>query len=341
MAQSLEGHIGKVNRQKVLVTGANGFIGRALVAALTRDGTEVSAALRRITKTTPGDFDARVPVHAVGDIGPTTDWGAALDGVQAVVHLAARVHVMNENALDPLTEFRRVNTLGTIRHASMAAQAGVRRFVYVSTIKVNGEATADMPFRDDDRPRPSDPYAVSKWEAEQGLRRIASETGMEIVIIRPPLVYGPGVGGNFLAILKWINRGIPLPLASVRNQRSLVGLRNLVSLIVSCLSHPGAAGEVFLVSDGEDLSTPDLLRRVAHALGKRSRLFPFPVSLLHATARALGKDGACERLCGSLKVDSGKARRLLEWNPPLAVDDELQAVGEWYRHNISKDVALL
>jgi UDP-glucose 4-epimerase len=164
---------------------------------------------------------------------------------------------------------------------------------------------------------------------------------MEIVIIRPPLVYGPGVGGNFLTILKWIDRNIPLPLASVRNQRSLVGLSNLVSLIVSCLSHPGAAGEVFLVSDGEDLSTPDLLRRVAHALGKRSRLFPFPVSLLHATARALGQDGACERLCGSLKVDSGKARRLLGWIPPLSVDGELQATGEWYRRRISKVIALL
>ena len=311
MAQRLDRRVGTVSGQKVLVTGANGFIGRALVAALVRDGVETCAALRRVNKATPGDFDARVPVHAVGDIGPATDWTPALKGVQSVVHLAARVHVMKENALDPLTEFRRVNTLGTLRHASMAAQAGVRRFVYVSTVKVNGEATTNMPFREDDRPCPSDPYSISKWEAEQGLRRIASETGMEIVIIRPPLVYGPGVGGNFLAILKWIYRGIPLPLASVRNQRSLVGLGTLVSLIVSCLSHPRAAGEVFLASDGEDLSTPELLRRVAHALGKRSRLFPFPVFLLHATARALGKDGVCERLCGSLKVDSGKARRLL------------------------------
>lgn len=323
------------------VTGANGFVGKALIAELLHRGVEVRAAVRRESDIILSNSSEPLSVHIVGDIGPKTDWGTSLDGIQAVVHLAARVHVMKEQALDPLMEFRRVNTLGTLRYASMAAQAGVRRFVYVSTIKVNGEATTSMPFREDDRPRPSDPYSVSKWEAEQGLRRIASETGMEIVIIRPPLVYGPGVGGNFLTILKWIDRGIPLPLASVRNQRSFVGLSNLVSLIIRCLSHPDAAGEVFLVSDGEDLSTPDLFQRVAHALGKRSRLFPLPVSLLRTMARVLGKDSVCERLCGSLKVDSGKVRQLLGWVPPLSVDGELQATGEWYRRNISKDIALL
>jgi UDP-glucose 4-epimerase len=317
---------------RVLVTGANGFIGRALVASLARDGVEVRAALRRRNSANSGNFDARVSVHVVGDVGPATDWTAALDGVQTVVHLAARAHVMQEKAADPLEKFRDVNTLGTIRQASMAAQAGVRRLVYVSTIKVNGEATVSGSFREDDPPRPSDPYAISKWEAEQNLRRIAAETGMEIVIIRPPLVYGPGVGGNFLTMLKWIDRGIPLPLASVRNQRSLIGLKNIVSLLATCLSHPRAAGEVFLAADGEDLSTPDLLQRLAHALGRRSRLFPFPVPLLRKAAQILGQGKVCERLCGSLRVDSAKARRLLGWVPPLSVDDELRLIADWYRH---------
>jgi nucleoside-diphosphate-sugar epimerase len=321
--------------KKVLVTGANGFIGRALVAALVRDGVEVRAALRRRSAVGSNDFDARVSVHVVGDIGPIADWTAALDGVQTLAHLAARVHVMREKVPDPLAEFRHVNTLGTIRLASMAAQAGVRRLVYVSTIKVNGETTVSEPFHEDDSPRPSDPYSISKWEAEQGLQHISAETGMEVVIIRPPLVYGPGVGGNFLSMLTWIDRGIPLPLASVRNQRSFVGLKNFVSLVVSCLSHPRAAGEVFLAADGEDLSTPDLLQRMARALGSRSRLFPFPVPLLRAAARVLGQSKVCERLCGSLRVDSAKARRLLGWAPPSTVDDELRLIAEWYRRRNS------
>lgn len=321
--------------KKVLVTGANGFIGRALVTALVHDDAEVRAALRRGSAAGLSDFGARVSVHAVGDIGPTTDWRSALDGVQTVAHLAARVHVMHEKASDPLAEFHQVNTLGTLRLASMAAQAGVRRLVYVSTIKVNGESTASEPFHENDPPRPSDPYSISKWEAEQGLQRISVKTGLEIAIVRPPLVYGPGVGGNFLSMLKWIDRGIPLPLASVCNQRSLVGRKNLVSLIAACLSHPRAAGEVFLAADGEDLSTPDLLQRMAHALECKSRLFPFPVPLLRLAARVLGQGKVCERLCGSLRVDSAKASRLLGWTPPSTVDDELRLIAEWYRRRDS------
>lgn len=321
-----------------LVTGGNGFVGRALLTALVSSDVNVRAAIRRQSNFERKDFSKRIQTCTINDIGPATDWTGALDRVQTIVHLAARVHVMKENAVDPLAAFRHVNTLGTTRLASMAAQAGVRRLVYVSTIKVNGEETVDRAFHEDDTPRPSDPYAISKWEAEQVLRRISAETGMEIVIVRPPLVYGPGVGGNFLTMLKWMDRGIPLPLASVDNQRSLVGINNLLSLLMVCLAHPRAAGEVFLVSDGEDLSTPELLRRTARALGKSPRLFPFPVGMLRMTARLLAKGEACERLCGSLVVDSSKARRLLGWSPVSFVDDELRRTAEWY-HGRSASVA--
>jgi len=314
-----------------LVTGANGFIGRALLSGLVRGNLEARAAVRSRDNFRHDDFIKHVPVYVVKDIGPATDWTEALDGVKSVVHLAARVHIMREDAKDPLAEFRRVNTMGTIQLALQAAAAGVRRLIYVSTIKVNGEATFDRPFLEDDILRPSDPYAISKWEAEQALRRISTETGMEIVIVRPPLVYGPGVGGNFLTMLKWIERGVPLPLASVDNRRSLVGLDNLVSLLMECLSQPRAAGETFLVSDGEDLSTPDLLRRTALALGKSSLLFPCPVTLLHMAARLFSKGEACERLCGSLALDTGKAQRLLGWNAVSTVDAELQRTADWYQ----------
>lgn len=313
-----------------LVTGGNGFVGHALLSALVSNNVKARASIRRQSNFGRNDFTQRVQTCVIDDIGPATDWTDALDGVQTIVHLAARVHVMKENAVDPLAAFRHVNTLGTARLASMAAQAGVRRLVYVSTIKVNGEETVDRAFHEDDTPRPADPYAISKWEAEQALHRISAETGMEMVIVRPPLVYGPGVGGNFLTMLKWIDRGIPLPLASVSNQRSLAGLDNLVSLLMACLSHPRAAGEVFLVSDGEDLSTPELLRRSARALGKSPHLFPFPVGMLRMAARLLAKGEACERLCGSLAVDSSKARRLLGWSRVSSVDDELRRIAEWY-----------
>lgn len=313
-----------------LVTGANGFVGRALLAALVRHDVDVRTAIRQRNGIGPDDFNTRDLTCRIGDIGPATDWSVALDGVQSVVHLAARVHVMKESAEDPQAEFRRVNTLGTARLATMAAQAGVRRLVYVSTIKVNGEATVDDPFREDDTPQPSDPYAVSKWEAEQALRRISAETGMEVVIVRPPLVYGPGVAGNFLVMLKWLERGIPLPLANINNRRSLVGLQNLVSLLTVCLTHPRAAGEVFLASDGEDLSTSELLRRTAQSLGKSAHLFPLPVGLLRTIAKVLGKSGVYERLCGSLVVNSSKAHRLLRWSPVSSVEDELRRTADWY-----------
>lgn len=313
-----------------LVTGGSGLVGGALISLLMRNDVDVRIAMRPQSKFRPEGFTRAIPAYIISDVGPATDWTDALDGVQSVIHLAARVHVMKEKANDPLAEFRHVNTLGTTRLAHMAARAGVKRLVYVSTIKVNGESTAGSPFDEDDTPRPSDPYAISKWEAEQELHRISAETGMQIVIVRPPLVYGPGVGGNFLTMLKWMDRGIPLPLASVDNQRSLVGLNNLVSVLMACLSQPRASGELFLASDGEDLSTPELLRRTAQALGKSPRLFPFPVGLLRRTARLFAKGNACERLCGSLTVDSSKANRVLGWNPVSTVDDELRRTAEWY-----------
>lgn len=318
-----------------LVTGASGLVGNAMVELLVRNNVDVRVAIRAQSKFRPEKYSNAVPAYTIKDVGPETDWSAALDGAQSVIHLAARAHIMNETASDPLTEFRRINTSGTTRLALMAAQAGVRRFVYVSTIKVNGESTTDAPFQEDDAPRPSDPYAISKWEAELALRGISAETGMQIVVVRPPLVYGPGVGGNFLTMLKWMDYGIPLPLAAVDNLRSLVGIDNLVNMLMSCLTQPHASGELFLVSDGEDLSTPELLRRTALFLGKSSRLFPFPVRLMRSMARLFAKDRLCERLCGSLAVDSSKARRVLGWKPVSSVDDELRRTIEWYLHRSS------
>jgi len=313
-----------------LVTGGSGLVGRALISMLVQNDIEVRAAIRPQTNFRTEGFSRHISTCSISDIGPATDWIDALDGVQSVIHLAARVHVMKENSKEPLEEYRHVNTMGTARLAMMAAQTGVRRMVYVSTIKVNGESTFGEPFHEDDAPHPADPYAISKWEAELMLRRISADTGMEIVIVRPPLVYGPGVAGNFLTLLSWMDRGIPLPLASVENQRSLVGINNLINLLVLCLSHPRAAGEVFLASDGEDISTPELLRRTAQSLGKLSHLFPFPVSLLRMMAWFMAKGDVCDRLCGSLTVDSNKARRLLGWSPVSSVDDELRRTADWY-----------
>jgi nucleoside-diphosphate-sugar epimerase len=265
------------------------------------------------------------------ELSPYEDWSEALNGVGCVVHCAARVHVMNEKAQDPLIEFRRINVDGTMRLARQAAEAGVRRFVFVSSIKVNGESTErDYPFRSDAVPRPDEPYGVSKAEAEEGLRRIASESGMEVTIIRPPLVYGPGVKANFLTMMTWLARGIPLPLGAIRNSRSFVGIDNLVDLIVTCVDHPAAANETFLVSDGEDLSTTALLHRMGAALGKPACLVPVPHQLLAMGAKALGKPALALRLCGSLQVDISHTRETLGWNPPFGVDEELKRTAEAY-----------
>jgi nucleoside-diphosphate-sugar epimerase len=269
----------------------------------------------------------------MGSLSSENDWTVALRSVDQVVHLAARVHVMNDNSSDPMAEFRQVNVEGTANLARQAAASGVRRFVYLSSIKVNGEFTQKgHPFSADDAPAPEDPYGVSKHEAEQALRQIAADTGLEVVIIRPPLVYGPGVKANFESMMLWLARGVPLPLAAVsENRRSLVALENLVDLIVTCLSHSAAANQTFLVSDGEDLSTAGLLRRIGAALGQPARLFYVPPSLLKLGAQAVNKPGIYQRLCGSLQLDIAKTRQLLGWAPPVSVDEGLRRASEGFR----------
>ena len=312
----------------MLVTGANGFVGSALCARLRKDGAPVRGAVRS-SNARPGGTEG----VTIDGLASDTDWSEALKNVEQVVHLAARVHVMNDKSSDPLAEFRRVNVEGTAALARQAAVAGVRRFVYLSSVKVNGEFTeAGHPFTADDAPAPEDPYGVSKHEAEQLLRQIADETGMEVVIIRPPLVYGPGVKANFESMMRWLARGVPLPLAAVtQNRRSLVALDNLMDLIVTCLNHPAAANQTFLVSDGEDLSTAQLLKRMSAAMGKPARLFDVPPGLLKLGATLLNKPGIYQRLCGSLQLDIAKTRQLLDWTPPVSVDEGLRRAAEGFR----------
>jgi nucleoside-diphosphate-sugar epimerase len=309
----------------IFVTGATGFVGRALCASL-RDRVLLRIAVR--DRETGNWADGVDTVHA--SLSADQDWSGALAEVSVVIHCAARVHVMNDEANDPLAEFRRVNVKGTLRLARQAAEAGVRRFLFVSSIKVNGEhSLPGHPFTADQPPAPGDPYGVSKCEAEAGLRALSQESGMEVVIIRPPLVYGPGVKANFLAMMRWLWRGVPLPLGGItENRRSLVFLDNLIDLIVTCIDHPAAANQTFLVSDDEDLSTAALLRRMATALGRPARLIPVPVGLIALGAKVIGRPGIAQRLCGSLQVDIGKTKALLGWSPPVSLDEGLQRTAE-------------
>ncbi|MCH8998789.1 MAG: SDR family oxidoreductase [Proteobacteria bacterium] len=311
---------------RVLVTGARGFVGRALCPALRDAGHRVIAAVRNADALPEG-----CEVRLVDDIGPETDWTAALQDIEAVVHLAARVHVMRESAADPLTAFRRTNTEGTLCLARAAARAEVERFLFLSSVKVLGEASPHGPLTDASPPNPQDPYAVSKREAETGLSNLAREFGMEVVILRPPLVYGPGVRGNFLSLMRLVDRGLPLPLGAVQNRRSLLGLGNLVDAIGLCLMHPAASGGTFLLRDGEDLSTPELVRRLARALERRPRLWPLPEPVLTLAAGALGKSAEARRLLGSLTVDDRPIRQELGWNPPFTVDEGLAETAAWFR----------
>lgn len=308
---------------KILITGGTGFVGQLLVRTIQAQGHDVVRAVRQ----------AQPDSVLISTVNGNTSWLEALQGCDSVVHLAARVHVMNDKSTDPLREFRRVNVEGTVHLARQAAAAGARRFVFLSSVKVNGEATKEgHPFTADDAPAPEDPYGVSKHEAEQALRQIAADTGMEVVIIRPPLVYGPGVKANFESMMRWLARGVPLPLAAVsENRRSLVALENLVDLIVTCLSHSAAANQTFLVSDGEDLSTAGLLRRIGAALGHPARLFYVPPSMLKLGAQAVNKPGLYQRLCGSLQLDIAKTRQLLGWTPPVSVDEGLRRAAEGFR----------
>ncbi|MBD3649402.1 MAG: SDR family oxidoreductase [Pseudomonadales bacterium] len=306
---------------KALVTGATGFIGQALINRLVATDIVGVRALRTSSKLAPPNRWTDV---LIGNIDGETDWDEAFDAVDVVVHLAARVHVTEEEEPDPLAAFRRVNADGTIRLARQAAEAGVKRLVYLSSIKVLGDVTDGRgPFTQTDSFDPRDAYAISKVQAELALREISTETGLEVVILRPPLVYGPGVKGNFRTLLDWVDRGLPLPLRAVRNQRSLLGLENLIDLISICLEHPDAAGQVFHAGDREDVSTPELLRRVGAALGKPARLFPVPEPFLYASAGVLGRKDQIQRLCGSLQVDSGKAREMIGWMPRVSMEEEL------------------
>ena len=306
---------------RVLVTGANGFVGGYLCRDLCRQGYKVVAAVRS-ANIQVDDYELAV----IGSIDIETDWSLALINVDVVVHLAARVHVMHDTAVDSLTEFRKVNVEGTLNLAMQAAKAGAKRFIFISTIGVNGNATDfDNPFTEENLPRPHDPYSVSKLEAEQGLHKLADEVGLEIVIIRPPLVYGSGAPGNFGRIINVLQRHMPLPLGAIHNKRSFVFVGNLVSLILRCIEHPAAVNEIFLVADGRDISTTELFQGCALALGVKVWLVPVPQTLLKLGAYLLGKRDLSQRLCGNLQVDITKARILLDWTPPISVPDGLKA----------------
>jgi len=312
---------------RVLVTGANGFVGKAVCNLAVREGFSVRAALRKYV-----DHSGQIETVIVGNVDDVTDWGSALDQVDVVIHLAARVHVMHDTSLDPLIEFRKVNVQGTHNLAMQAVRAGVKRLVFVSSIKVNGEESdIDSIYSEDDAPKPLDPYGISKLEAEQVLRGVSKETGLEVVIVRPPLVYGVGVKGNFVQMLRLLSKGVPLPFASVSNQRSLVYVENLADAIITCAIHPAAASQTYLISDGEDISTPELLGQLALGMGRHLKLFYCHPKILELAGRGFGRSNQVRRLLGSLRIDSDKIRRELNWTPPFTLQQGLQATAEWYR----------
>lgn len=312
---------------RILITGATGFVGRMLTKRLLCTNDQIIGTL--LESEQPADLETGVTPVRVSPLGADTDWQAALHEVNTIIHLAARVHIMNETSSDPLTEFRAVNVAGTERLAREAVKAGVKRLVFISSIKVNGEETS-TPYRADSAPLPSDPYGISKLEAEQALRRIETETGLEVVVVRPTLVYGPGVKANFLKMIATVHKGIPLPLASINNRRSLIYVGNLVDALALCAVHPAAAGKTYLVSDGDDVSTPELIRRTAEALGVKPVLVPFPPALMRLAGRITGKSSAVNRLLGSLAVDSSGIRRELGWKPPFTMKQGLSETAKWF-----------
>jgi nucleoside-diphosphate-sugar epimerase len=311
---------------RLLVTGS-GFLGKPLIFRL---GLIQECSVLAVSRSFNFLLPSPVTYKTIDGIESFSAWNEIIENIEVVIHTAARVHVMDDNAASPLAEFRKVNVEGTLNLARQAAQAGVKRFIFISSIKVNGEGTElGKPYSADDVPAPVDPYGISKLEAEQGLLALAAETGMEVTIIRPVLVYGPGVKANFLSMMGWLSKRVPLPFGAIHNKRSMVALDNLVDLIVTCIDHPAAANQVFLVSDDEDLSTTQLLQRTGTALGKPALLLPIPAFLLTTAARMLGKSGVAQRLCGSLQVDIGKTKTLLGWTPPVSVDE---ALGKTARH---------
>jgi nucleoside-diphosphate-sugar epimerase len=314
----------------ILITGANGFIGSAICKALHQTN-----AVRAVVR---GPVPPRLidgVEYFSGSLSHDFEWGESLRDVSQIIHCAARVHVMNDKSLNPLAEFRRVNVEGTMRLARQAAKSGVKRFIYLSSIKVNGEfSRIDAPFEPDQKPSPVDPYGVSKNEAEQGLISLSSETGMEVVIIRPPLVYGPGVQANFRSMMIWLKRGLPLPFGAItNNRRSLIYLDNLVDLVVTCTKHPAAVNQIFLASDYHDLSTAELLNRLAMSLGRPAKLINVPLDLLTLGAKIVGGADLVDRLCGSLQVDISKTIDLLEWRPPVGLDEGFELTARCFMRN--------
>jgi nucleoside-diphosphate-sugar epimerase len=322
-----------------LITGVNGFIGRALCERLQVDGWNVRGTVRSAKEA--GILPAGIDVVQTDIISPDADWSKALARVDTVVHLAARVHILRDNAKDPIADFRRMNTEGTARLAEQAANAGVRRFIFLSSIGVNGSTTRDRSFTENDMPDPDTPYAVSKFEAEQFLQTISGQSQMEIVIIRSPLVYGPGNKGNFLRLLSIVARGLPLPFASVCNQRSLIYVGNLTDAIVTCIDSPKAAGQTYLVSDKEVVSTPELIRRITDVLGKHSGCFPFPPALIRLAAKSAGKTEMIVKILDSLLIDTSKIQQELGWIPPYTLEVGLKQTVDWYLNNYKRGLKFL
>jgi len=319
---------GQIMKPRIFITGATGFVGCSLIRRLLQENVQIAAAVLEGEET--GHLSPEAERVTVAPLSESSDYAAALEQAHIVIHLAARVHIMHDTASDPLQEFRKVNLHGTELLARQAAKAGVRRFVFVSTIKVHGEET-HLPYREDSPLAPLDPYGISKLEAEAALKRVAAETGLEVVVVRSPLVYGPGVKANFRQLMRIVSFGLPLPFASLENRRSLIFVENLVDALACCVTHPRAAGQTFLLSDGEDVSTPELIRRVASLLGRSSRLLPCPPPLLRLAGRFLRKSPAVERLLGSLQVDSNKIRKELGWVAPFTLQQGLATTVEWFK----------
>lgn len=323
---------------RILITGATGFVGCSLVERLSEEGCNITVLVRQLTSIFPKDVlqvaDCELKNWLLNDLSFNGKMYQALHSIDVVIHLAARVHIMKDEASDPLREFRKVNRDASLTLAEMAAKIGVKRFIYLSSIGVNGDKSSS-PFSELDEPLPHNDYAVSKYEAEHGLLNLAKQTGMEVVIIRPPLVYGPGVRANFASMMKWVNKDVPLPFGSIHNRRSLVALDNLVSFIIHCIEHPEAANEIFLISDDEDVSTPELLQKVAKSLGKQIRLIPVPVSWMAFAAKLIGKKAMANRLFGSSQVDISKAKNLLGWQPVITMNEQLKKTADAYlnKHN--------
>ena len=314
----------------ILITGSTGFVGRCLTETCKHFLIPYRSAVR---------FDSVISDSAIvniNNIDSRTDWSSALENVEIVIHMAARAHIMNDASTDPLKEYRTVNTEGTLNFARQAAAKGVKRFIFVSSVKVNGETTSGLlPFSEESKPSPQDPYGISKMEAESGLHAIATETGMEVVIIRPPLVYGPGVKANFYKLLKISSTGLPLPFGAVHNKRSMIYVGNLVDFIIKCIDHPAAANQTFLISDGEDLSLARLFSYLRSAFDRPARLLPVPIMLFKIVGFLSGKQKVLERLVGDLQVDSRKAQNLLDWQPPFSIKEGVEITVNAFIHEKS------